>query len=1252
MGFLVGKPGWRALRLGPMAWLPAVLPVFAALVLALAGGLWWWSAQEGSLRTALQTWAPAGLQAEGVTGSLRHGGSAERLRWQSGPQDWAVEAEQLSVQWSLSDALTQWAEGRPRLQLPLLQAERLRITPASSKPADAPPNSLALPLTVSIAQIRIAQLHWSGSARAQGIEASYRYEQRQHALSLRQMRLAEGSYSGQFSLQDQRPLALQAQIEGLWQARLPQGRTLPLKLQASANGPIEKIDLRAQLSGGQGSQADVHAVITAWQPQMVPQADARFAQLDLALLWPGMPRTRLGGKVEVVPEGQNWRFAAQLNNTASGPYNEGQLPLDTLDAAGVWQDGQWLLERADGRLGDARVQARGQVSANGWQGQARFEGLQPSRIDSRWPPQTLEGQADASLAQGALQFDVRLIGRGDARGALAGWALQQAWAQGQWKDGVLQLQKAGASSAQARIEGTGNWHSAQQSGRAQWQLQAPGLSLQGQASWPLAQDAGQLALSSADTQAALRWLRSQPGLPAGLVQSLGTLQARGRSDVSLQWAAGLQAAQVQARLALSSLSWGAEPTTLSGVELTLQGPLSAAAARGQLAWQDGARRWLVKAQGQLALPERLGDLPQAGLASLNWRGLLEQLQIEVDEPATGRWQLVNPANLNLSGRGSQWQVEPGRLRLQPPERGGLPPVDLAWSRLQGQPGQWASTGTLQALPMSWLTLVAGSSLTRSPLSGNLIFDGQWDLRMGEQLALEARLSRRSGDLSLHAEGAQGLAAQVAAGVRVAELQLRGQGQALSLNWRWDSERAGRAEGQINTRLQRTGDQWQWPASAPLQGQISAQLPRLGVWTALAPPGWRLRGSLGAQLRVGGTRAQPLLYGELQADDLALRSVVDGIELGRGKLRARLDGQQLLLDELSLRGAGEDGGSVQARAQMQWSGERPRVDAQIQLQRLRASVRSDRLLTMSGEVQAAMRGMPGQQPVEVTGALRVDQARISVPDEERPQLGGDVQVRRSGAAPTPPLAGAKPTPGAGMPPLKLAVGLDLGSDFVVEGRGLNTRLRGALQLSGDGQQSPRVQGQVSSVDGQYRAYGQRLQIERGLLRFSGAIDNPALDIVALRPNLTQKVGVQVSGTALLPRVRLYADPELPEAEKLAWLVLGRASSTGGAEAAVLQQAALALLGNRNAQNREALTNSLGLDEISLRGASTQADGSTTGGGVALGKRLSSNFYALYESGLAGSMGTLYLFYELSQRLTVRAQTGAQTAVDLIYTLSYD
>ncbi len=43
---------------------------------------------------------------------------------------------------------------------------------------------------------------------------------------------------------------------------------------------------------------------------------------------------------------------------------------------------------------------------------------------------------------------------------------------------------------------------------------------------------------------------------------------------------------------------------------------------------------------------------------------------------------------------------------------------------------------------------------------------------------------------------------------------------------------------------------------------------------------------------------------------------------------------------------------------------------------------------------------------------------------------------------------------------------------------------------------------------------------------------------------------------------------------------------------------------------------------------------------------------YERSLSGALGTLYIFYDLSRRLTLRAQTGAQSAVDLIYTLRYN
>jgi translocation and assembly module TamB len=235
---------------------------------------------------------------------------------------------------------------------------------------------------------------------------------------------------------------------------------------------------------------------------------------------------------------------------------------------------------------------------------------------------------------------------------------------------------------------------------------------------------------------------------------------------------------------------------------------------------------------------------------------------------------------------------------------------------------------------------------------------------------------------------------------------------------------------------------------------------------------------------------------------------------------------------------------------------------------------------------------------------------------------------------------------------LALAVDLGPEFRVQGRGIVTRLAGKLQLRGNPGELPRLNGEVRTRLGTYRAYGQRLDIEQGVLRFTGSLDNPSLDILALRPNLSQRVGVQITGTASAPRVRLFSEPEMPEAEKLAWLVLGRSGANGGAEAAVLQQAALALLGRNGQGLSGGLANALGLDELSIAGAATRNDGTTTSATVTLGKRISRDFYVAYERSLAGTLGTISIFYDLSRRFTLRASTGEQSTIDLIFTIRYD
>ncbi len=103
-------------------------------------------------------------------------------------------------------------------------------------------------------------------------------------------------------------------------------------------------------------------------------------------------------------------------------------------------------------------------------------------------------------------------------------------------------------------------------------------------------------------------------------------------------------------------------------------------------------------------------------------------------------------------------------------------------------------------------------------------------------------------------------------------------------------------------------------------------------------------------------------------------------------------------------------------------------------------------------------------------------------------------------------------------------------------------------------------------GQYEGYGQQLEIERGILNFQGAPGNPALNIRALRKGLAVEAGVDVTGTVASPQVRLVSEPNVPDSEKISWLVLGRESDqVGSADATLLLSAAGAIFGGDGSRN---------------------------------------------------------------------------------------
>ncbi|MBK5206791.1 MAG: translocation/assembly module TamB domain-containing protein, partial [Polaromonas sp.] len=930
------------------------------------------------------------------------------------------------------------------------------------------------------------------------------------------------------------------------------------------------------------------------------------------------------------------------------------------------------------------------LTAPGLDGQ--LQGVNPALLHTQLAPLLLDGQATMRSQGAATGFEASVkaadqsakatskapASRTPARqNALLGrLTLRDASATGSWNPqqagGTLVLSALRVRTDDAELSGQMEVQPAAPGGKGKLALMAPGLDATLQGEVRKTRGGGSLSVNGRDAAQALRWLQKLPGLPA----ALQTASASGSAELTASWQGGWLDPALQARLKLPSLDWpmtapasaasssattaSATPSILKirALQATLSGRMSQAQLSTQGRIEVDQRRFAV----QLAADGGRVN-PAAALSESAWQGLLKQFSVSVEAPSlgAGAWRLVTrdavPLKWRPTSAGGVFESGAGEALLSAPATAPSQ-ATLTWQPVRWRPGELITSGKITGLPMAWIELLGGAQLAGAGLGGTLLLDGEWDATLGDSLRLKASLARSSGDITVQAETVQGTSARVAAGVRQAQLSLVSDGEALTLALRWDSERAGSADGQLKTRLARAPagagiGGWLWPADAPLNGQLRAQLPRIRVWSVLAPPGWRLRGSLGADIAIGGTRAAPQLTGDLQANDLALRSVVDGIEFGNGRLRARLDGTRMRINEFTLQGAGDKGtgGLLTAQGEAGWIEGRPQVALSAKLERLRASLRTDRQITVSGQLQASLKG----EQTELTGKLVIDQAHIILPDEGTPRLGDDVLVRTArgaAAGEKAPAQTSASTSDKAVRPLKLAVQIDLGHDFRIQGKGIDTRVRGTLALYGDSLRDARLTGTVNTAGGAYRAYGQRLDVEQGMLRFTGPIDNPALDILAIRPNLTQRVGVQITGTALLPRVRLYAQPELPDAEKLSWLVIGRPSAVGGAEAALLQQAALALLGSKSGGLSGGLAASLGLDELSYRGGSSSADGSTTEGAITLGKRFSRNFYAAYERSISGALGTLYVFYDLSQRFTVRAQAGQQSAVDLIFTLSYD
>ena len=436
----------------------------------------------------------------------------------------------------------------------------------------------------------------------------------------------------------------------------------------------------------------------------------------------------------------------------------------------------------------------------------------------------------------------------------------------------------------------------------------------------------------------------------------------------------------------------------------------------------------------------------------------------------------------------------------------------------------------------------------------------------------------------------------------------------------------------------------------LEGTLTLEALDLSRYRTLAAGMDTLEGVIDGRVDISGTGQSPQLNGALELSGLEASGMDIPLIIVDGRIRVELDGETARI----MGYVEADDGRLVINGDAAWpSPDDWRIGIDLD------GTRRPLLVTMPefGRLRIApdlsVRIDPSR--LQVRGAVQVPWARLEIgdrppaavspsPDEIIITRRDEARARR--AEEREDEAAAVALQRAGMS-LDVRIDLNLGPDMQFESRGLETGVRGTLQVR---QQDGPVQlfGDVILTEGRFRAFGQDLMIRQGQLLFSGPPDQPLLDFEAIRnPDLTDDgviAGLRVSGFAAEPSLEIFSEPAMDEASALSYLLRGRAPRDGDADGA-LTAALVGLTLGQTGGAVGAIGQAFGIDDLALETAGMGDESQVVVTGY-----LTEDLRISYGVGIFSPIAELTLRYTLWRNLYVQAVSGAAQAVDLVYTFS--
>lgn len=600
-----------------------------------------------------------------------------------------------------------------------------------------------------------------------------------------------------------------------------------------------------------------------------------------------------------------------------------------------------------------------------------------------------------------------------------------------------------------------------------------------------------------------------------------------------------------------------------------------------------------------------------------WLGKLEQLNIEQNE--FGKWQLQSPTNLRVAEN----TFELKSLCLL--QNSSYLCSEIEWDahrrtvNLQGK-----------ALPLT---------LLKPLLPENIRMTGQVDLdaklkAASRQAEYDGMLKIRSQDKSI-AINFVDLNEKLT--LAASEISATLDSKSLQANLHIPLSEGGGIESDL--RLIQWSLERPFEHNQPVQARLIIDRIPADTITRFIPEIARAQGHLSADFSVKGTLAEPLVSGKANWQNGSV--ILPELGISVREITTEIESSQTNVLNFRLH-ARSGKGDVELKGQTRLDpGQGWPTKIQLSSQNLEVMNIPEAYVLVDSNVDVAIQGVT----INISGEVTVPRARLrprSLPE-------GTAGLSRDAVIINTETAEERPTRWLVSTRLRVKMGELV--DF--DGFGVNGKFKGSLLLIDEPDKLPTGQGMVSIDEGIYRLRGQDLKIRRGRLIYADTfIDDPAVDVDAVREINNVIVGVRLKGTLKKPRLTIFSEPAMAESDALSYLLFGRAASQAMTTEGQSSQNTAAAMGfvAGDILSQE-IGGRLGLDEMRVDVGETTAKTA-----LVLGKYLSPKLYVRYLSGIIESSNIVQLRYRLSDRLQIQTEGGYRgsqsvTGGDIIFTIEY-